>query len=125
MKLNLPSAATLVLSLVAGVLVVLSSTSFGFSAPVKEGVLLALIFLSAEGISPLTGASFKSALHLPVAVSLTIGALLAVAAVGLTQITGLSDAAHAIIEAVLVVAAGLGFAPTITDLPSSTGSRIA
>lgn len=113
MKFNLPSAATVVLSLIAGFLVVLSSTSLGFSEPVKQGVLLVLIFLSAEGISPLTGASFRSALHLPPIVSNTIGALLAVLAVASTQLSGLSSAAHAVIEAVLVITAGLGFAPTI------------
>lgn len=125
MKLNIPSAATVILSLLAGLLVVLSSISLGFSAPVKEGVLLALIFLSAEGISPLTGESFRSALHLPPWATKLIGAALAVAAVGLTQITGLSTAAHAIIEAALVITAGLGFAPTIVNVPDRLASATA
>lgn len=127
MKLNIPSAATLVLSLIAGALVVLSSTSLGFSAPVKEGVLLVLVFLSAEGISPLTGEGFRSALHLPPIVSNTIGALLAAAAVGLTQITGLSEGTHALIEAALVITAGLGFAPTavnVRDRLASASQRV-
>lgn len=117
MKLNLPSAATVFLSLAAGLLVVLSTANvFGFSTPVKEGVSIVLVFLSAEGISPLTGVSFRSALHLSPVVSNLIGGVLAAATVAQTQLTGISTGAHAIIQLVLVVTAGLGFAPTIANM---------
>lgn len=129
MKLNLPSAATLVLSLAAGALVVITTTSLSLSIPVKEGVSIILVFLSAEGISPLTGVSFRSALHLPPIVSNTIGALLAAATIAQTQLTGISTSAHAIIQAVLVITAGLGFAPTIvgmtTDRLAQASRRVA
>lgn len=112
MKLNLPSGLTTVLGLVAGVLAVLTQTTFGFPAKWASFVTVALVFLAGLGISPLVGSSFRSVLHLSQAASLVISSGLSALAVAVTTFS-LSTGLKGILEGVLAFASALGFAPSI------------
>lgn len=105
---SLPSAATLILGLIAGVLTGLVHSSFGFGAPWANYASITLVFISALGVSPLVGTAFRNALHLPPTISLIITAALTAAAVGATQI-GLSVTDVAIVQGVVAFVGTLGF----------------
>lgn len=114
---RLPTAVTVGLALLAGLITVLNTTTFGFVAPWKAVLTVALVFIAGLGIGPLTGAGFRNALHIPQNLNVIISAAIAAATIGSTTI-GMSTAAHAIVAGVLTVLAGLGFgtAPTDTQL---------
>jgi hypothetical protein len=123
MNLKLPTLATLGLSLLAGVLVVLNVTAFGFGQPWLIGTTLALTFLAALGISPLTGASFKAALHLSNGISNAIAAALVALQLGLSTVT-MSTGVHAILAGCITLLAGLGFAPAVLPTPVPVARKV-
>ena len=61
-KLTKPSIAALIASLVAGVLVVLNSTTFSIAPPWHSYLTFGLTALTGLGISPLVGPAFRTAL---------------------------------------------------------------
>lgn len=108
-KLNVPTAVTVVLGLVAGILTVLVHNTFGFSVGWSNYAATILVFLSVLGINPLVGSAFRNALHLSPAVTLVITALLTAAAFGVTQIGGISHDAVGIVQGIIAFAGALGF----------------
>jgi hypothetical protein len=110
---HLPTPVTIGLSLLAGLLTVLNTTTFHFISPWKAVLTVALVFIAGLGIGPLTGANFRNALHIPQNVNVVISSAFAAATIASTTIT-MSLTAHAIAVGVLTVFAGLGFgtAPT-------------
>lgn len=108
--LQLPSIAVVVLGLVAGVLTLLVHNTFGITPPWTNYAAITLVFLSAIGVSPLVGSAFKNALHLSLAVSTIITALLTAAAVGATQLGWPPDTVG-VVQGVIAFAAALGFGP--------------
>jgi hypothetical protein len=106
---NLPTAVTTVLSLVAGALAVLNQTTFGFPPPWGTSLTVVLMFLSGLGISPLVGPGFKNALHLSPQVSLAIAT--ALGAAGTAALTISDEPIRALVVGVLTFLSGLGFGP--------------
>lgn len=100
--------ATLVASLIAGVLAVLNQTTFVLQNPWHEIVTYGLIFLAGFGITPLIGSAFQNAIHLPHVVTAGITSALVVLQ-GILSTVSLNGSVHAIIAGVIVVLAGLGF----------------
>ena len=118
-----PSVETVVLSCVAGILVVLNVTTFGFGQPWLVGTTIALTFLAGLGISPLTGVSFKAALHLPNGVSNVIAAALGALQLGLFTVP-MSTGVHAVLAGVITLLAGLGFAPAVVPAVVTKAKRV-
>lgn len=112
MKLNLPSVATLVLSLAAGVLTVLVNKTFGLDREWISGLSVALTFLAGIGIGPLTGDQFVAALHLPPNVLITVTAAMAAATLAATTIHNSTTAA--VVSGVLTFLSALGFGARVT-----------
>jgi hypothetical protein len=110
MKLKLPSWATITLGVFAGILAILNQTTFDIATPWKSYVTIALVFLSALGISPLVGEKFQSAVHLAPSVGIVISAALAALAVGLSTL-GVSEGVKGLIQGVIVFFSAFGFAP--------------
>jgi hypothetical protein len=117
MRLNIPTAVALVLSLVAGVLAVLNVTTFQFTQPWHNDITVALVFLAAIGISPLVGPYFRNALHLTAAASVVITAVLMAASAAITTLN-LSTDAKGIIVGILTFLAGIGFGPATGPVPA-------
>ena len=109
LKVSVPTAASVVAALVAGVLAVLNQTVFNFGSEWYNYINIALVFLAGLGITPLTGKAFRAALHLPPWVLTVITAALAALQVALTSV-GMPNSWHAVIVAAITVLAGLGFA---------------
>lgn len=122
MKLNIPSQVTVALGLAAGVLAILTQTTFGLGAEWASYVTVALVFLAGLGISPLVGPAFRSALHLSQSASLIISSVLSALAVAATTLN-VSVGVRGVIEGVLAFAAALGFAPSVNpvQIPVSKG----
>lgn len=113
------SWATVVLSLVAGALAVLNQTTFDFGGQWHQVVTVSLVFLAGLGITPLTGAAFKNALHLPHAAAVIItGVFVAMQAVQLD--ISMSPAVHAVLAGVIVILAGLGFGTGTSTVASKS-----
>jgi hypothetical protein len=110
MKLKLPSWATISLGVLAGILAVLNQTTFDIASPWKSYVTIALVFLSALGISPLVGEKFQSAVHLAPSVGIVISAALAALAVGLSTLS-VSEGVKGLIQGIIVFFGAFGFAP--------------
>jgi hypothetical protein len=117
MKLNIPSWATTILSLIAGGLAILNQVSFGFGSPWGVYVTLALVALAGLGISPLVGAQFRSALHLSHSASLVITSIVTTAGVAVTTLS-ISPTAKGIVVGILAFLAGVGFAPGPQPAPA-------
>lgn len=114
MKLNTPTLQTIVLSVAFAILSVLNSTTLHLGAPWTTYITVALVFIAGLGISPLTGAAFRSILHLSNGASNLIAAATAAATLAATTIDT-SSPVHAVIVGVLTLLAGLGFAPVPTS----------
>ncbi len=113
LKLNLPTAATLILSAAAGVVIAFVGSHIIVLEPQwVHGVEVGVTILALFGISPLTGASFRAILHLSNAVATLIAAALGVLVILLAEVH-MSLALHGILAGVVVFAAGLGFAPAV------------
>ena len=114
MKFNLPSILTTAASLVAGVLATLNQLVFHVGSNWYSAITVALVFISALGISPLFGGAwankFESVLHLPKQFSLAVSAALAAATVAVTTFHFDGTVKSAIVVT-LTIFAGLGFAP--------------
>src|ERR1700734_1840635 len=123
MTLNLPSKATLILSLVATALAVLNETTLQLGGVWSTGVLVATGTLSAMGISRLTGEQFRSLLDLTNGESAAVSAGLTALALWAKD-ANITTAEHAIIAGVLVAAAGLGFGPDTVAKITALRSRI-
>ncbi len=132
MTLKVPSSATIVLSLLGGVLAVLNQTVLHLGSHWSTYITVGLVFLAGLGISPLVGKQFRSALHPSHQVSVIISAALSAAALVLTTIN-VSSGLKAILGGVLTFLAGIGFAPiapaptpkpasAVTPGPPSAGS---
>ncbi len=111
---NLPSKASLVLSVLAGVLAVLNAVVFHVGSDWSAWINAALVFLAGIGISPLVGPAFRAALHLSPVVSLFLSAGISALTVGLSTLH-MSSALHAVIAAALAFLAGLGFGPATAE----------
>ena len=122
---KLPSWATTLLACLAGLIQILNATTFGFISPWRAALTVALVFIAALGIGPLTGAQFRNALHISQSANTVIGAVLAAATVASTTLA-MSTAAHAIIAGALTVLAGLGFGtiPTVVPTPAPTPAPV-
>jgi hypothetical protein len=114
-SLQIPTWATALASATATVLTVLNQTTFGFDAPWRSALTVALAFIAGLGISPLTKKAFQNLIHLPHGVSVAISSGMAAAALGLTQIDA-SQGVKGLIVGVLTFLAGLGFGPA-ANLP--------
>jgi phosphate starvation-inducible membrane PsiE len=109
-KIGLPSIVVVVLSLIAGAIQVLNEVVFHLSSDWHAYLAIILVFLAGIGISPLVGARFKAALHLPPWLGYLITAGMSALTLAMTTLH-IGSVAHAVIAAVLTVLAGLGFAP--------------
>lgn len=119
MKLNLPSAVTTGLSLAAGVLATLNQFVFHIGSSWYSAVTVALVFLSGLGISPLFGqafeSKFKSIFHLGPSFSLIVSSAIAAVTIGVSTFH-INGTVKSIVVVALTVLAGLGFAPTTTNV---------
>lgn len=116
LKLNLPSWATTVLSLLAGVVAVLNTTTFGFDQPWKQILTIGALGLSTIGISPLIGPAFRNALHLSHNVMVLITAAVVVLG-GAVETFSWSTSARGITIGILAVLGGLGFGTGTGPVP--------
>ncbi len=110
MQLRLPSWATTLLGLVAGVLAILNEVTFGLSTEWRGYVSMALIFLAGLGISPLVGPAFRSALHVSNQASIAVSSVLAGLALVVHGVD-LSTGLRGVLQGILTFAAAVGFAP--------------
>lgn len=114
--LGLPSIATTILGLVAGALTVLVKGAFGLP-PTWQYVLAAvLIFLGGAGVQPLLGPAFKSALHLPLAVTTLVSAAMGALSYALAAPIGIDHTASIWISGGLAFLAAVGFGTTVQSV---------
>ena len=118
--LPLPSLAAVILGLIGGIAQVLNYSVIPASSQLHAGIAVGLYFLIAAGIPPLTGDSFKAALHLPAWASMVVNALLGAGVLALGSIH-MTAALHEILAAVITVLSALGFnasvLPVAAELP--------
>jgi hypothetical protein len=120
MRTQIPSKLTIVLSGIAGILTAfVAAHIIELPAEWSQAVQLALTFTAGLGISPLTGSSFRSVLHLGNGAANAIAAVLAAAQVVVVQ-AAIGSALHGILAGIIAFAAGLGFAPSLSFV-SKTG----
>jgi len=112
--LGLPSWATAALGLLAGVLAVLNEAAFGFEASWRSYISVVLVFLAGIGISPLVGPAFRAALHLSTSLTVLITSGLGALALAVHTLD-MSEGLRGALQGVLVFAAGVGFAPSVTS----------
>ena len=110
MQINIPTKATVVLSVTATAIAVLNETSLQLGGAWSTGLLVAAGTLSALGISRLTGEQFRSLIDLTNGESTVLAGALTVLALWAKE-GHMSTTLHAVISGVLVAAAGLGFGP--------------
>jgi hypothetical protein len=114
--LGLPSKATVVLGLLAGALTVLVKGAFGLP-PTWQYVLAAvLVFLGGAGVTPLLGPDFRSALHLPIAVTTLISAAMSAASYALAAPLSINHTASIWISGGLAFLAAVGFGTTASSV---------
>lgn len=112
---KLPGKAALILGLIAGALVALNVTTFQPGPPWQTGINIALIAISALGISTLSGAAWRAAIHLTQQETAIVTAVLAFFQLW-QQSEPLSTALHAVIGAILAFAAAVGFGPNTVQV---------
>lgn len=115
-RLNLPSALTLVLGLLGGVLEYLNTNTFGFTAPWREVITYGLYALAVIGVSPLVHSAFRNALHLSAGVSVTITILATLLAAAITTFSGMSLELQGILQGVVAFLAFVGFGPAAASV---------
>lgn len=120
--IGIPTVAAVVLSLVAGGLQVINEVVLEASPQWHSYIAIILVFLAGIGISPLVGSAFRAALHLPPWAGYLISAALAAAVLALSTV-GMSNAAHAVIAAVVTIFAALGFAPSSLPVAAPEAAR--
>lgn len=122
--LKLPTWATTIVGLAAGVLAVLNEVAFGLDPTWRGYLSVTLIFLAGLGISPLVGSAFRAALHLSPGVSLVISSALAALALAV-HMFNLSSGLRGVLQGVLAFAAAIGFAPAVNvaTLPAKSAVR--
>lgn len=108
LQFHLPTWATTALALLAGLLQVLNTTTFGFVQPWRGAITVAVVFIAGLGIGPLAGSAFRAALHISQNLNVLINAVLAAAVVAVTTLS-MGQPVRATILAVLTILAGLGF----------------
>lgn len=112
-EFRLPSKLTFILSAAAGVTVAFVRAKVIELEPEwASWIAVGLTFLAAWGISPLTGPSFRSILHLSNGVSAGITFVLTALTIVVTQ-AHMSLTLHGVLAGLIAFAAGLGFAPSI------------
>jgi hypothetical protein len=123
-SLKLPSWATTIFGLAAGVLAILNETTFGFNPTWRGYASVILIFLAGLGISPLVGSAFRAALHISTAVGLIISSALAALALAVHTFN-LSSGLRGVLQGVLAFAAAIGFAPAVNlaQIPTKISGR--
>jgi len=109
--IKLPTWATWVLALLAGVIELLNVTTFGFAPVYQNLVTIAGSFLAALGISPLTHDAIQNMLHLTHTAALSLATAFATASAFVTQLSGVSQTTKGIIIGVLALVAGVLFGP--------------
>jgi hypothetical protein len=114
--IGIPTIAAVVLGLIAGALQVINEVVLEASSQWHAYITVLLVFASGVGISPLVGAAFRAALHLPPWAAYIISAAMAAAVLALSTVA-MGSLAHAIIAAALTVLAALGFAPGPIAVP--------
>jgi hypothetical protein len=120
MRLNLPTWASTILGLGAGVLAVLNETVFGLSTEWHSYIAIALVFLAGLGISPLVGPAFRAAIHLSQGASVLISSALGALALAVSTLN-IAEGVRGILQGVLVFAAALGFAPSTVTVEDRAG----
>ena len=115
-SIGLPKLATLILALIGGVAQVVNYSVISAGTQLHALLALAIYFLIAVGIPPLTGLAFKGALHLPAWASYLLGALLGVAmlAIGTVHMSG---TVKEWISTVITVLSALGFSAQVVPVP--------
>lgn len=113
--LKLPTWATTVLGLLAGVAAILNETTFHLPAQIHGGLAIGLVFLAGIGISPLVGASFRAALHLSQSVSVLLSSGLGALALAIHTLN-VSEGLRGVLQGVLTFAAAIGFAPSVNEV---------
>lgn len=115
MKIHIPTALSIALAIVAGVLEGLNLTTFGFAPGWQYLVTVGIDALACIGISPLTGPALQSVLHLTHATVLSLTALISTATIAVTQVS-MNTTIKGIIIGVLALIGGvlLGTDPTPT-----------
>lgn len=106
--IGLPALITTILALIAGALQVVNQLVLTHYPEWQGVIAVFLIFIVSIGITPATGPSFRTLLHLPPWAYTLVTAFI-FALTGVLQIAGLPTAAHAVIATVLTVLAALGF----------------
>ena len=119
MKIHIPSWLAIVLSVGAGILSVLNVAVFGFTAPWQDFVTIGLAVLAALGISPLTGQSLQTVLHISHAAALSLATALTTAVVAVTTLS-MDKTLKGIIIGVLTLIAGVLFGPSVAPAPTPT-----
>lgn len=115
-SIGLPKLATLILALVGGVAQVVNYSVISAGSQLHSLIALAIYFLIAVGIPPLTGLAFKGALHLPAWASYVTGALIGVAmlAIGTVQ---MGASLREWLSTAITVLSALGFSASVIPVP--------
>lgn len=121
--LGLPSIATVILGLIAGALTVLVKGAFGLPSTWQYVIAAVLIFLGGVGVTPLLGPAFRSALHLPLAVTTLISAGMSAASYALAAPIGISHTWSIWISGALAFLAAVGFGTTVSSVVADYRAR--
>jgi hypothetical protein len=114
--LGLPSLATVILGLIAGALTVLVKGAFGLPSTWQYVLAAVLVFLGGAGVTPLLGPAFRSALHLPIAVTTLISAAMSAASYALAAPLSINHTASIWISGALAFLAAVGFGTTAASV---------
>lgn len=106
--IHVPSVLVVVLGLLGGVLQYLNQASFGFQHPWDQLITFGLYVVPLFGASVLTGAAFRSALHLSPAVTTLVTTIAAALAAAITTF-GWTGEVRGIAEGILAFLAFVGF----------------
>jgi hypothetical protein len=112
MPIKLPSLATTIVGAALAVIVALNDQVFHFGSPWQLGINVGLPILGALGFSIISGPQFRTIVELPQQAVAVIAAALSGVQLVLADSTVGVDA-RTVLQCLVVVAATLGFGPTI------------
>lgn len=123
MNIGLPSIATTIAGAVLAVLVALNDQVFHLGHAWAAGLNIAIVWAGVLGISVVTGAAFRAAVHVSQGVAAAIATTLTVIQLALGQ-ADLSSTARTILQVLVVAAGTLGFGPTISVVAARAVLRL-
>lgn len=113
LDLKLPSLAVTIIGVALAVLVALNTQVFEFGPPWQTGINVVLTVAATLGISIISGPNFQTIIHLPQATCAAIATGLGALQLWLSE-ASLDGTWRTVLQCVLVVAATLGFGPTLS-----------